>query len=856
MQLKEYQQAALDVFDRYLKELQTQEEKCVQWVQAGETDSDLLDYPRRTWNELGKRGELPRVRNKLGELEVPKHVSRTNDRQQPVPHICFKVPTGGGKTLLGASALERLRPQTGLVLWVVPSKAIYRQTWITLATRLHPYRQALERASAGRVKLFKKGDPISRHDVENHLCLLPIMLQAAGYKETGDFLKVFRDSGKYPGFFPPADDLLKNQDLLENYPDLHTHDLGDHAVSGTVKRSLFNVLKIVRPIVILDEAHNAYSVTRRKRLCEFNPRIMIELSATPSIGTSNILVNTSGEALKRENMIKLPINIHNLENSDWKHTLSKAVEKLETLQQHADALAQETGKYIRPIMLIRVERVGRDQRDGEHIHAEDVREELIRLGVAEGSVRRKTAEKDEIADENLLSPYSSVHYIITKDALREGWDCPFAYVLTLLDTTKTERAITQMTGRILRQPDTEPTGMPELDECHIYCFDTDVGKAAEQVKSGLEQEGLGDLGQYVQGDEMAMAIQHTFYRSPSWESTRIFLPHVLHRTSSGRRKYRQLDYERDVLSELDWGQIMSAGLDTEALVRRQGQEVVIRIDPFEELKLPQHSKPTVTSEPVIGYFVRRISDVLPIPWLASSLAKSTLQQLKDKGMTDEDLHACRADLAERMRKQCAVRAESEARRVFCGKIKAGDIRFDLVAGNGFELPKSIDKMVEERPRRLQGRYGHALQKSLFDHEGILEKEFNGLESEFALHIDGHEAVTWWHRLAAKMDGYALQGWKRGKMYPDFVVCISSPKGAKSHSQILVLETKGMQLAGNSDTKYKRQMLEKLEELAPQAEECGDIELRGKKQRHQMKLRILMEDSWDRDFERIIQNTTG
>lgn len=856
MQLKEYQQAALDAFGRYLKELQTQKEKCAQWIQAGETDPELLDYPRRAWNKLDRRGELPHAKNKLGQLEVPEHIPRVDARQQSVPHVCFKVPTGGGKTLLGASALERLRPQTGLVLWVVPSKAIYRQTWVTLATRLHPYRQALERASAGRVKLFKKGTPISRHDVENHLCLLPTMLQATGRKERGDFLKVFRDSGKYPGFFPPADDLPKNKDLLQNHPDLDTHDLGDHAISGTAKRSLFNVLKIVRPIIILDEAHNAYSEARRKRLCEFNPQIMIELSATPRTGTSNILVNTSGEALKQENMIKLPINIHNLENSDWKHTLSKAVEKLEDLQQHADALDQETGKYIRPIMLIRVERVGREQRDGKHIHAEDVREELIHLGVAESSIRRKTAEKDEIADEDLLSPYSPVRYIITKDALREGWDCPFAYVLALLDTTKTERAITQMTGRILRQPDTEPTGMPELDECHIYCFDTEVGKAAKLVKEGLEQEGLGDLGQYVQEDEAKPAIQQTFYRSPSWRNTRIFLPHVLHRTSSGRKKYRQLDYDRDVLSELDWRRILSDSLDTETLVSRQGGETVIRVDLLEELNLPQHSKPTAASEPRIDYFVRRVGDALPAPWLAASLVRPTLQQLKDKGMTDEDLHACRADLAERMRRQCAGRVEHEARQVFCDKIKAGDIRFDLVAGEGFELPELIDKMMKEKPRKLQGKYGHALQKSLFDHEGILEEEFNSLESEFALHIDGHDAVTWWHRLAAKMDGYALQGWKQGKMYPDFLVCISSPKGASSRRQILVLETKGMHLAGNLDTEYKKQLLEKLEELAPKAKECGDIELRGKTQSHQMKLRILMEDSWERDFEKIVQNAAG
>ncbi|MDE0153874.1 MAG: DEAD/DEAH box helicase family protein [Gammaproteobacteria bacterium] len=851
MQLKEYQQSALDAFDRYLEALEEGKRKCSQMAEAGETDPEYLDFARRAWNELKKRGHLPRIVGRSGALEIPEYVARSDERGQPIPHVCLKVPTGGGKTLLAASALERLRPRSGIVLWIVPSKAIFQQTWVSLATRLHPYRQALERGSAGRIKLFRKGDPISRLDVENHLCLIPVMLQAAGRKETGDFLKIFRDSGKYPDFFPAADDLSENQKMQAEFPDLHTHDLGDAALAGTIKRSLFNVLKVTRPIIVLDEAHNAYSETRRRRLCELNPRIMIELSATPKTGVSNILVNTPGEAMKRENMIKLPINIHSLENSDWKHTLSKAVEKLADLQHRADDLVQKTGKYIRPIMLIRVERVGREQRDGEHIHAEDVREELMKLGIPDSNVRLKSAYRDEIAHENLLSPYSSVRYIITKEALREGWDCSFAYVLTLLDTTKTDRAITQMAGRILRQPYAEPTGETALDECYIYCFDTSVGQAAERVKAGLEDEGMGDLGEYVQGDGEEAPRQLTFERKSDWRDTRIFLPQVLHRTSA--QKTRALDYERDVLAYLDWAKLADTDLDTEALVRRKSGEIVIRVDPFEESGLPSHDKLDTDPELDINYFVRRISDALPVPWLAASLAKAAIRKLRKEGMTDKLLHACRADLAERMRQQCAARAEHEAHSIFCDKIRNGDIRFELVAGNNFELPMSMDKIVEVTPKTLQGNYGATIQKSLFDPQGIFEKEFNGLEKDFALHMDGHAAVAWWHRLAVKSNGYALQGWKQGKMYPDFVVCVSSGHGKTPKRQILVLETKGLHLSGNPDTQYKEHLLEKLEELAPKAEECGDIELRGKRQKHRMKLRILMENTWERDFEKIVQN---
>ena len=79
----------------------------------------------------------------LVALTAGEYVDRTDEANRPIPHICFKVPMGGGKTLLAAAALERLPWQRGLVLWVVPSKAIYDQTKAALWDKQHPYRKIL-----------------------------------------------------------------------------------------------------------------------------------------------------------------------------------------------------------------------------------------------------------------------------------------------------------------------------------------------------------------------------------------------------------------------------------------------------------------------------------------------------------------------------------------------------------------------------------------------------------------------------------------------------------------------------------------------------------------------------------------
>lgn len=210
------------------------------------------------------------------------------------------------------------------------------------------------------------------------------------------------------------------------------------------------------------------------------------------------------------------------------------------------------GRYIRPIAVVRVERTGNDQRDNDRIHAEDVREHLtLNLGVPAEAVRVKSAQKDELGNEDLLSEYSQVRWIITRAALMESWDCPFAYVLVMLDNTTAQRAITQLVGRVMRQPHARRTERESLDQCYIYCWNTDVGVAVEQVKNGLEQEGLTGLGGQVFGTSSELK-RVKVRRRERFQSKDIFLPLVLHREGGD---WVELDYQRHILPGVDWSSI-------------------------------------------------------------------------------------------------------------------------------------------------------------------------------------------------------------------------------------------------------------------------------------------------------------
>ena len=821
MQLKTYQQTALDQLDRWLDALkdalsEREEAKEFYGKRGKNIPDDMADYPRSAWNSLKEQNVLPSVQNQDGNAEVPDYISRTATSGEPVPHVCLKVPTGGGKTLLGVAALERIKQDTGFVLWIVPTRAIYEQTLKAFRTREHPYRQMLERISGGKVKLLQKDDRFTRQDVESRLCIMMLMLPSANRQKGKDFLKIFRDSGGYTSFFPEQDDLTANRELTEQHSDLEKNSSG-----AWVKQSLINVLKLVRPTVILDEAHKAYGPNDKnnrelvKSVNRLNPRFVLELSATPKLGISNILVNISGTELQAEEMIKLPIEIHSFTNSDWKHTLAETQKRLGQLEQEAQQLQSRENRYVRPIALVRVQRTGKEQRGQGYIHSEDVREYLIRnLAVPEAWIRVQSSENKELAHEDLLSEHSSVRWILTKDALKEGWDCSFAYVLALLDNTTATTAMTQMVGRIMRQPHARSiVTRKALNQCYIYCYNKDVGKAVEGVKAGLENEGLTGLSDAVRGHGTGDAPKPiTVRRRGPYSKLKIFLPRVLHKRGKG---WRPIDYDRDILSAVDWDALDTGGavnLDDADTMR----EVVATVDVQGGGRVADETFET-GERLSLDYFVRRLTDIVPNPWQVARIVEYFLHKHESKGHNRAKLLSNRVYLSEVLRRRVKEDIDTKAEAVFREKVARDEIRFQLETDErlNYELGRSFEVFAAKDERILQGEHASPVQRSLF--EPLFESGFNSLEKDFALYLEKSNAIYWWHRIAARQD-YYLQGWRRQRVYPDFVAC------RKNDGKLLILETKGIHLKGSDDTSYKKKLLVTLEEAYATASEKGHIKI--------------------------------
>ncbi|MBM4135569.1 MAG: restriction endonuclease subunit R [Nitrospira sp.] len=835
MELKEYQKKTLEQVRHYLEALAEFKAKNDRLTKE---DPELsINFPLKAWEKV------------VGTT----HYSKKNGLGEELPNFYLKIPTGGGKTLLACHTIDLinrtyLKKQTGIVLWIVPTTQIYRQTFASLKNREHPYRQVLDISSGGRTVILEKMDRFSKLDVEENLVVMLLMLPSAS-RQNKEVLKVFKDSGGFGEFFPLEDDREGNEKLLKNFPNLDYFGDENSFHGRVVKTSLGNALRLFKPIIIIDEGHKAYSEIAQKTIRNFNPSIIVELSATPP-EVSNKLVTISGQELNREEMIKLDLRITNKASLDWKDAMRAAFEKRSFLEKKTKEYEANTGEYIRPICLIQAERTGKEQRGTRYIHAEDVKEYLIKqCGILEEEIAIKSSEKDDIEGIDLLSKECPVRYIITKQALQEGWDCAFAYLLTILTNPGSQLSITQLVGRILRQPKARKTKIKELDESYVFCFRPKATELLENVKRGFGAEGLGDLAGRVsvaEGD--TESIEATKEKTVGYRERfkkfegKIYLPKFVIQESEG---WRDINYEMDILSRIDWSQINLEALKDISLseLRAEEQEVVIGLS--EDIKELIKEKGRVSKEGGLEinrvFITRQILDIVPNPWVAYETGKKVIAiflMTYDKKTVTNNL----VFIIEELRKHLIKERDRLAEQVFRELIEQKVLWFFLLSGKGgYKLPGSIK--VKNTSKKIVRNDNTPIQRSLFEY--VAEDEFNEMEKSVAIYLDEQEKLLWWYRNLSRQD-YYVQGWKKNKVYPDFIFTDIDDRKQNDYSKVYVVETKGLHLK-NEDTDYKRNIFDFCNRLGQQ-KDWRELNLEFTDKR--IEFQVIFEDEWQKKINEI------
>jgi type III restriction enzyme len=818
-----YQTRALTALDDWLERLVAERAEVDDFIafqqSRGRPVGTLPEFTAKAWERLASEKGVPG-----GRAFSP----RLSGDGQPVPNVTLKVPTGGGKTYLACAALSRIFARyvganTGMVLWIVPNEAIYTQTLKALRNRDHAYRQTLDRASANRTIILEKGDKLNAADVAANLCIMVLMLQSSN-RENQDSLRLFRDRGDVHGFVPGDGEQGLHGELLARVPNLSIYDLGDGAAAWPmVKSSMGNAMRIVRPVVVMDEGQRAVSDLAFSTLYGFNPSLVLELSATPKDVKdrpgkpgrfANILCEISGRELESEGMIKMPMNVAPLPAGEWQATLQAAWDKLTDLERAARAFEGDGGRYIRPILLVQVERTGSEQADAGFIHANDARDWLKAVaGLDDDQIAFKTADRNDLdkpENQDLLSRKSPVRAIITKAALAEGWDCPFAYVLCALAANRNESAMTQLVGRILRQPHASKTGVDALDECYVFAHRADTAATVAAIKRGLENDGLGDLARDVHlsgADTKATGAARPLPRREGFKALRIALPRVLALEPGGT--VREHDAETDLFPLVDW-----TAFDVAALADRLPKDARPPDMQFMRMAAGERGVETLSATVLANtamfdaaYAVRSIADLVPNSFAAWDIVAALVGGLRARGWNDDLIGRLSAFIITELRTDLTKERDRQAAALFSAGLDAGTIRFGLRGGDDdWVAPSQLWTTIPDGSPQVTASNGGPLERSLF--LPVYAAELNDAEKKFAVYLDRDDAVRWWHRNASTPKNYALRGWRRGNVYPDFLFAALQDG---QRDRIVVIETKGEQLAGNHDTDYKRALLSLLTE---------------------------------------------
>lgn len=773
-----------------------------------------------------------------------------NNTIENTPHVCFKVPTGGGKTFLACNALKTIfdnlpSKKAKLVVWLVPSEAILTQTLKNLSDASHPYRQKIEAHFNGRVQVYSKqqvldGQQFNPTTVNEQLCISVMSFDSFRIRNK-EGRKVYQENGNlqpFAKFIETPDTLIDNVD----------------------ETALIQVFNQLSPVVIVDESHHTTGDLSIEMLKNLNPSFILDLTATPR-ANSNIISYVDAAQLKAENMVKLPVIVYNRPSQE--EVIADALD----LRNKLDELAQTKtdGRYIRPIVLFQAQ-----PKQAENVETfEKLKKRLVDNGIPEEEIAIKTADINELKNVDLQSPDCKIKYIITVNALKEGWDCPFAYILATLANKTSIVDVEQILGRVLRLPYTQQNESKFLNLSYVLTCSNDFHTTITKVIKGLNDAGFSEKEYRIAEEKPIVTTLVPVQEKVDFVTEEEFLQFDDDALKEIIDRRQNADETSAIDAMLESAEANSDAYDT-ALKQAEAEpagdlplEVRSKVNTY---PIYEQFREEALSLEIPQFFVKTPPSIFTMlnPDDKSLLTKEDLSDgftLKDKDATidfDSALESVvEVDVQKNERPKYRQLSETESEyfkgmlknlppesrvRTCKGTIKGILEKIDCVASS--DLTAYIDRIVEnmnadELAAMEKNIYGYAtkiktkIERLLDEYRkekfknmletgkieclpsfrlkreinpgnpfGLLSKSLyrseqavNGFELKVIEKVSSLPNIKWWHRNMDRLE-FCINGYLNH--YPDFIVMTNSGK-------IVMVETKGEHLTSNDDSREKAEL---------------------------------------------------
>ena len=751
-----------------------------------------------------------------------------------VPQVCFKVPTGGGKTFMATASLKVIfdtlpATQSKVVVWLVPSETILTQTYKNLSDPNHPYHRALDADFDGQIVVYTKEQLLTAENFSPAEVAEQLSIFVLSYDS-------FRTSNK-----EGRKAYQQNGQLNQFVAHFHADE---EFLSGADESSLIQVIRHYRPVIIVDESHHAVTNLSVEMLKNFNPSFILELTATPK-DTSNVIAYVPAVKLKTAGMVKLPVIVYNRHTQD--DVISDAIDFRNLLERVGHR------EKIRPIILFQAESQGR----GDRITFDRIKAELIQShNIPAEQIAVKTADINDLKNVDLMAIDCPIRYIITINALKEGWDCPFAYILASLANRTSVIDVEQILGRILRRPYTKNFSNELLNMSYVFTSSADFRQTLDKIVVGLNAAGFSEHEYRTATDSAPLTEleQQDLFQSPMLETTsaekffspdsstsagdsvaemqaqavqanrdyqagngspaeirsfeevermtafpmrdhfksdalELVLPQFFIRENTGNlfEGFTDLTVDRDMLSK----NFTLADKDTVINFDNLNYEIV-SLDVHDNEDSPRYK---YLSDAEIKAFLEYFDNLPPAGQIRQCVAKIVTIIDKGKSPSTQEITNYVTKIVATFDRE-RIREAVQHSGVYAKKIKDKIDALQTVHAKrnflaqidsrkiftkpSFKLPAEIS------PNRFQKTWNNSLY--------VAEEDVNNLEYRLASQLTALDNVLWWHRNRSKKE-FCLNGFINH--YPDFIVRMKS-------GVVLLVEAKGDD-RDNSDSKQKLEL---------------------------------------------------
>lgn len=822
---------------------------------------ELKNFQKRVINDLNRYCELLNITDSVSgaykEFWAEKNVMigfggmpSYNNTIENTPHVCFKVPTGGGKTFLACNALKTIfdnlpSKKAKLVVWLVPSDAILTQTLKNLSDPSHDYRRKIEADFNGRVQVYSKqqvldGQQFNPTTVNEQLCIVVMSFDSFRIKNK-DGRKVYQENGNLQSFSK----FISTPETL---------------IEGVDDTALIQVFNQLSPVVIVDESHHTIGELSIEMLKNLNPSFILDLTATPR-KNSNIISYVDAAQLKAENMVKLPVIVYNRPSQE--EVIADALDLRNKLEE--TARAEASGRYIRPIVLFQAQPKQAENKET----FEKLKKRLVDNGIPEEEIAIKTAEINELKSVDLQSFDCKIKYIITVNALKEGWDCPFAYILATLANKTSTVDVEQILGRVLRLPYTQQNDSKFLNLSYVLTCSNDFHTTITKVIKGLNDAGFSEKEYRIAEEKPIVTTPVPVQEKVDFVTEEEFLQFDDDALKEIIDRRQNADETSAIDAMLESAEANSDAYDT-ALKQAEAEpagdlplEVRSKVNTY---PIYEQFREEALSLEIPQFFIKATPSIFTLldPNHKDLLTKEDLTDgftLKDKdagidfGSATEAVVEVDVQKNERPKYRQMSETESEyfkgmmqnlppENRVKHCKLAIKGILEKMDSVCGGDLTAYIDRIVEnmnadELAAMEKNIYGYAtkiktkIERLLDEYRkdkfknmletgkieclpsfrlkreinpgnpfGLLSKSLyrseqavNGFELKVIEKVSSLPNIKWWHRNMDRLE-FCINGYMNH--YPDFIVMTNSGK-------IVMVETKGEHLTSNDDSREKAEL---------------------------------------------------